>query len=264
MKGRICTHSSVHPINMLDCARAVLSFLRLFLVSRLGTVGEMTTAFQLPALEDYFVNVDGSPRPDDVVDGWFGGSLRTTSSEEDDDDEGDAEWAGALPVLPTLRSLAPLPREYWELVRRVESAVCPSDGELMGHPTLCLVCGEVVCSLCGGESCRGRISVHGREVERGACNVHAKHCSGGSGMFLCVKKAVVALIDGDRGVQIAAPCVCPILAPSSRLRIPSHTHTHTHTHAHTHTHTHARTYFLPSLLLFVAEFLDGHTGMQSV
>jgi len=165
-------------------------------------VDDIVAAFELPPFETYCAAPDGDVGVESLIAHWFGPLLNEVDEGAAKDDAA-AAGRPALAPSPTMRALAPLPREYWELIRRVQTATCPTSGEAMTEPALCLICGDVVCCHC--TDCAQRIDVHGLGQVRGACNAHAARCNGGSGMFLQVKKCVVNLIDGDRGAQLPAP-----------------------------------------------------------
>jgi hypothetical protein len=161
----------------------------------------LTSVFRFSSLGDYCG--DGCREGPQVVAAtimhcWFGPVLPSVES------------LGGPPDLvivpaPRLRTLVDLPREYWEVVRLAETAVCPTTGKAMADPAICLVCGDTLCCHC--LMCADTVVVYGTKKKRGACNIHAKRCNGGAGMFLRVKHCTVNLLDGDRGAQIPAPYV---------------------------------------------------------
>jgi len=88
--------------------------------------------------------------------------------------------------------LITLPRDYSELINRVSDFSCRSSGG-SGHeqeskiPSLCLVCGTVLCSqsyCCQQEL--GGVSV-------GACTAHSHCCGAGVGLFLRVRECKVVM-----------------------------------------------------------------------
>ncbi|PAA65338.1 hypothetical protein BOX15_Mlig012800g1, partial [Macrostomum lignano] len=110
------------------------------------------------------------------------------------------------------RSLAPLPDDYAELLRLLDSPLsrrcCPDADSSAGRaasaisgparPALCLICGRLVCAAC----CRVRLP-DGRPV--GAAGAHARLCSGaGAGVFLRLAGADLLLVAPTFGAACIA------------------------------------------------------------
>lgn len=107
------------------------------------------------------------------------------------------------PKLEKLPDLVPLPSNYGQLVEEAAAFICPkfaSDDSL--HPTMCLVCGEMLCSQ--SYCCQRRIPEKDQLV--GACTFHARTCGAGTGLFLRVRESTIVLLDNmQRGTFISAP-----------------------------------------------------------
>ncbi|PZC74296.1 hypothetical protein B5X24_HaOG207988 [Helicoverpa armigera] len=86
-------------------------------------------------------------------------------------------------------SLIPLPEDFSELMNLVSEFSCPnSEREDSKKPTMCLVCGQILCSQ--SYCCQADIPKVGRgsEVQRvGAVVAHCVSCGGGAGVFLRVR-----------------------------------------------------------------------------
>lgn len=105
-----------------------------------------------------------------------------------------------------LNSLISLPQDYSELMNNVSSFACPnfSSDESTRVPTMCLICGEVMCSQ--SYCCQTTISGHPSPV--GACTGHTETCGGGIGIFLRVRECKVVLLAGpSKGCFIQSPYV---------------------------------------------------------
>ena len=105
-----------------------------------------------------------------------------------------------------LNSLISLPQDYSELMNNVSSFACPnfSSDESTRVPTMCLICGEVMCSQ--SYCCQTTISGHSSPV--GACTGHTETCGGGIGIFLRVRECKVVLLAGpSKGCFIQSPYV---------------------------------------------------------
>ncbi|KAF9824715.1 hypothetical protein SFRURICE_010322 [Spodoptera frugiperda] len=83
-------------------------------------------------------------------------------------------------------SLIPLPEDFSELMNLVSEFSCPnSEREDSKKPTMCLVCGQILCSQ--SYCCQADIPKWGRsgELQRvGAVVAHCASCGGGAGVFL--------------------------------------------------------------------------------
>jgi len=67
-------------------------------------------------------------------------------------------------------------------------------------PSMCLVCGEVVCSH--SYCCQVELD----RVSVGACTAHAHSCCAGAGIFLRVRECKIIMLTGrTRGCFVAAP-----------------------------------------------------------
>ncbi|XP_017779265.1 PREDICTED: E3 ubiquitin-protein ligase UBR2 isoform X2 [Nicrophorus vespilloides] len=100
-----------------------------------------------------------------------------------------------------LNHLVELPQDYSELINTVSSFTCPnSDHEDSRNPTMCLVCGEVLCSQ--SYCCQTELN----KVIIGACNYHAHRCGAGVGIFLRVRECeVMFLASPHRGCYVSPP-----------------------------------------------------------
>lgn len=104
----------------------------------------------------------------------------------------------ATSLLPELRFLLqphpinrlyPLPHDYSDLINSVAHFTCPnSKGEESRFPTMCLVCGEILCSQ--NYCCQKRLK---REMI-GACTYHAQFCGAGTGIFLRIRDCKILLL----------------------------------------------------------------------
>ncbi|XP_035982677.1 E3 ubiquitin-protein ligase UBR2 isoform X3 [Fundulus heteroclitus] len=84
-----------------------------------------------------------------------------------------------------------LPEDYSVLINQASSFTCPrSGGDKSRAPTLCLVCG---CMLCSQSYCC-QTEVDGEDV--GACTAHTFTCGAGVGLFLRVRESQVLFVAG--------------------------------------------------------------------
>ncbi|XP_065213791.1 E3 ubiquitin-protein ligase UBR2 [Planococcus citri] len=102
-----------------------------------------------------------------------------------------------------LRRLIQLPDDYSELINSVSMFTCPnSDREDSRNPTVCLVCGTILCSqsYCCQKELNG--------VMVGACAYHAQYCGAGAGIFLRMRECEILLLSCfNRGCFLAPPYV---------------------------------------------------------
>ena len=84
-----------------------------------------------------------------------------------------------------------LPKDYSELINSVSNFTCPnSDLEDSRSPTMCLVCGTMLCS----QSYCCQTELEGQMV--GACTYHTHFCGAGVGIFLRIRDCKVLLLAG--------------------------------------------------------------------
>lgn len=107
------------------------------------------------------------------------------------------------PVRPNL--LIDLPERYSTLINRVASFKCPTipiEESSSNVPTLCLVCGSILCSQ--AYCCQKIVN----KQSYGACRYHMSQCSGSVGMFLRVRDcSLVLMTTRKRGCFRPAPYV---------------------------------------------------------
>ncbi|XP_061614243.1 E3 ubiquitin-protein ligase UBR2 isoform X2 [Phyllopteryx taeniolatus] len=87
--------------------------------------------------------------------------------------------------------LIDLPEDYSVLINQASSFTCArSGGDKSRAPTLCLVCGAMLCS----QSYCCQTEVDGEDV--GACTAHTFTCGAGLGLFLRVRESQVLFVAG--------------------------------------------------------------------
>ncbi|KAK4886967.1 hypothetical protein RN001_003238 [Aquatica leii] len=114
--------------------------------------------------------------------------------------------AAKLPFLVNIEpqkinQLIELPNDYSELINTVSSFTCPnSNHEDSRNPTMCLVCGEILCSQ--SYCCQTELN----KTIVGACNFHAYKCGAGIGVFLRVRECeILFLASPMRGCFVSPP-----------------------------------------------------------
>ncbi|KHJ84734.1 hypothetical protein OESDEN_15549 [Oesophagostomum dentatum] len=122
-------------------------------------------------------------------------------------------WSAAIPPNPhsivrqpvRATQLVDLPYDYSEVIHMASAFRCPSiplDENAANVPTMCLVCGQILCSQ--SYCCQKQI---GKE-STGACRYHMIHCSGPMGIFLRIRDcAIVLMTTRNRGCFRPAPYV---------------------------------------------------------
>nr|XP_055026843.1 E3 ubiquitin-protein ligase UBR2 isoform X5 [Misgurnus anguillicaudatus] len=97
--------------------------------------------------------------------------------------------------------LIELPEDYSALINQASSFTCPkSGGDKSRAPTLCLVCGAMLCS----QSYCCQTELEGDDV--GACTAHTFSCGAGVGIFLRVRESQVLFLAGKtKGCFYAPP-----------------------------------------------------------
>jgi len=110
------------------------------------------------------------------------------------------------PIVP--RELIQLPHEFTDLLRMCTKYKCPSMKVSGDHhhgtnqPTMCLVCGAMMCSQ--AYCCQKTLN----DESMGACNYHMRICSGeNNGIFLRIRECQILLLSRKRGTYRSAPYV---------------------------------------------------------
>ncbi|XP_041722953.1 E3 ubiquitin-protein ligase UBR2-like isoform X1 [Coregonus clupeaformis] len=112
------------------------------------------------------------------------------------------QGGGVLVSFPReSNSLIDLPDDYSALINQASSFTCPkSGGDKSRAPTLCLVCGSMLCS----QSYCCQTELDGEDV--GACTAHTFACGAGVGIFLRVRESQVLFLAGKtKGCFYAPP-----------------------------------------------------------
>ncbi|XP_066279397.1 E3 ubiquitin-protein ligase UBR2-like [Branchiostoma lanceolatum] len=90
-----------------------------------------------------------------------------------------------------VNKLVPLPQDYSDVINKGSVFTCPrSDGDDSRAPTMCLVCGQMLCS----QSYCCQTDLDGEPV--GACTAHIYTCGAGVGIFLRVRECQILLLTG--------------------------------------------------------------------
>ncbi|XP_049790695.1 E3 ubiquitin-protein ligase UBR2 [Schistocerca nitens] len=104
-------------------------------------------------------------------------------------------------VPQPVNQLISLPVDYSELINTVSLFICPnSDREDSRNPTMCLVCGDMLCSQ--SYCCQTELN----KTLVGACTYHAHECGAGVGIFLRVRECEILLLASpNRGCFMSPP-----------------------------------------------------------
>ena len=113
---------------------------------------------------------------------------------------GDQHLNPIVPATASVRQLVSLPDDYSDLMNSVSLFTCRNnEREDSRNPTMCLVCGEVLCSqtyCCQRELNKSPV---------GACNFHTEVCGAGAGIYLRIRDAEVLLLGQNTGCFLSAP-----------------------------------------------------------
>ncbi|XP_031435449.1 E3 ubiquitin-protein ligase UBR2 isoform X1 [Clupea harengus] len=114
------------------------------------------------------------------------------------------QGSGTLISFPReSNQLIELPDDYSALINQASSFTCPKSGvDKSRAPTLCLVCGAMLCS----QSYCCQTELDGEKEEVGACTAHTFACGAGVGIFLRVRESQVLFLAGKtKGCFYAPP-----------------------------------------------------------
>ncbi|KAF2240816.1 hypothetical protein BU26DRAFT_525723 [Trematosphaeria pertusa] len=97
---------------------------------------------------------------------------------------------------PAIFELVGLPKNYDTLTDDAIRRKCPTTGKDLTDPSLCLFCGEIMCSQ--GVCCSAN-------SHRGGCNQHQAKCGGNIGIYINIRKCMVLFLNEDHGTWAVAP-----------------------------------------------------------
>ncbi|CAI6335253.1 unnamed protein product [Periconia digitata] len=97
---------------------------------------------------------------------------------------------------PAIFELVGLPKNYDVLTDEAIRRKCPTTGKELTDPSLCLLCGEIMCSQ--GVCCM-------TDKHRGGLNKHQAKCGGNIGLFMNIRKCMVLFLNQDHGAWTVAP-----------------------------------------------------------
>lgn len=105
-----------------------------------------------------------------------------------------------VPCYAKIKRLVDLSYDYSDLINGVSTFICPNnEREDSRNPTMCLVCGNILCSMtycCQVELDKNMV---------GACTYHAHECGAGIGMFLRIRECEVLLLEYNKGCFVSPP-----------------------------------------------------------
>ncbi|XP_055680876.1 E3 ubiquitin-protein ligase UBR1 [Lutzomyia longipalpis] len=113
--------------------------------------------------------------------------------------KGEMEKKSTPTYLP-VKELVALPEDYSDLINSVSLFTCPNNSrDDTRNPTMCLVCGEVLCSQT--YCCQSEIN----RMTVGACTYHAHVCGAGIVPLLRIRECEVMLLSVSKGCFISPP-----------------------------------------------------------
>ncbi|KAI9581919.1 hypothetical protein GQX74_011414 [Glossina fuscipes] len=105
-----------------------------------------------------------------------------------------------VPCTRAIPQLVSLPEDYSDLINSISEFSCPNnEREEMKTPTMCLICGEILC----GQSYCCQPELHERPV--GACTYHAYYCAAEVGLFLRIRDCQIVYLGKNKGCFVQPP-----------------------------------------------------------
>ncbi|KAI9727261.1 MAG: hypothetical protein M1828_006880 [Chrysothrix sp. TS-e1954] len=168
----------------------------------------LTRLLQLPSIDELVSSAIG-PTPSGkathrILDHWLTHYLKPYKK-SDSSDNNNLDFLGSFLVElphPGIFELVPLPPVHDILNTAVVTARCPTTGGPVNEPTLCLLCGAL---LCAQSSCCATETPPGSGRTQGACHRHMKTCGGPIGIFLLIRKCAILFRHGMHGCYERAP-----------------------------------------------------------
>ncbi|PVI07518.1 RING finger domain-containing protein [Periconia macrospinosa] len=152
----------------------------------------LSSLLRLPSLHDMFASFSSESESGKTLRSVVGGWIR--------------HWVWFregkhLPSLvslshPAIFELVGLPKNYDVLTDEATRRKCPTTGKELTDPSLCLHCGEILCSQ--GVCCM-------KDKHRGGLNQHQAKCGGNIGLFINIRKCMVLFLNQDHGAWTVAP-----------------------------------------------------------
>lgn len=103
---------------------------------------------------------------------------------------------------PGIYELITMPTTHDTLNALTLSHRCPTTGGPMSDPSLCLLCGTL---LCGKGACCANSRPTDSGLSTGGCYQHQALCGGTVGMFLNIRQCAILLMNGRHGSWFPAP-----------------------------------------------------------
>jgi E3 ubiquitin-protein ligase UBR2 len=111
------------------------------------------------------------------------------------------EVISVMSPVAEVRQLVTLPEDYSDLINSVSLFTCRNnEREDSRNPTMCLVCGEILCSQT--YCCQKELDKVGKV---GSCTYHTEMCGAGAGIFLRMRDAEILLLGQNKGCFLSAP-----------------------------------------------------------
>lgn len=105
-----------------------------------------------------------------------------------------------VPCTRPIPQLVTLPEDYSDLINSVSDFSCPNnEREEMKTPTMCLVCGVILCA----QSYCCQPDLDGRNV--GACTYHAYYCGAEISPFLRIRDCQIVYLGKNKGCFVQPP-----------------------------------------------------------
>lgn len=152
----------------------------------------LSSLLRLPSLHDMFASFSSHSQSGHITRSVVGGWIR--------------HWiwfreGKHVPSLislshPAIFELVGLPKNYDVLTDEAIRRRCPTTGKELTDPSLCLFCGEILCSQ--GVCCM-------TDKHRGGLNKHQGKCGGNIGLFMNIRKCMVLFLNQDHGAWTVAP-----------------------------------------------------------
>ncbi|KAI9803764.1 MAG: hypothetical protein M1825_001644 [Sarcosagium campestre] len=162
-------------------------------------IERLSRALRLPSLDDMFRSVTydvlSTGVTSSVVTGWIRHWAHARA--------GGRPMARSMPMSlshPGIFELVGLPKNHDTLSEEAMRRKCPTTGKDQYDPSICLFCGEIMCSQAYCCQKDGPFGV------TGGCNQHMAKCGRNVGLFINIRKCnILYLLHGGRGGWITAP-----------------------------------------------------------
>lgn len=160
----------------------------------MSELDRLTQVLQMPTLDEVFASIISTPQNENpyyrIFSGWI---FHWNASRSGIRVEDRRLWPSLSHPAPF--ELIGLPMYFDLLIEEANRRRCPNSGRELSDPSICLFCGEIMCSQ----------AVCCMDNKFGGCNQHVAKCGKNIGLFINIRKCTVLYLHNHNGSWHFAP-----------------------------------------------------------